>query len=108
MTSRSNWPGIGAYLAQLVKEGKATITTPPFFDDTEVSTMMITKRSVITGQQSTREIAITPEQHAAWKASSRPVQECFPWLSADDREFLITGITPYEWDATFPEDDDEN
>ena len=24
-----------------------------------------------------------------------------PHLSADDREFLMTGVTPEEWDATF-------
>ncbi len=29
------------------------------------------------------------------------VQDCFPDMSADDREFLITGICPTCWDLTF-------
>jgi hypothetical protein len=27
-------------------------------------------------------------------------------MSAEDREFLITGITPEEWNATFPKEDE--
>jgi hypothetical protein len=29
-----------------------------------------------------------------------------PHLSADDREFLLTGTTPEEWNDAFPENDD--
>lgn len=39
------------------------------------------------------------------------VQDCFPYLKADQREFLISGISPAGWDEAFagPEicDDDE-
>lgn len=31
------------------------------------------------------------------------VQDCFPDRSADDREFLITGICPECWDKQFGE-----
>lgn len=31
-------------------------------------------------------------------------QDCFPDRSADDREFLISGICPECWDKTFGED----
>ena len=30
------------------------------------------------------------------------VQVAFPNMNAEDREFLITGITPAEWAAMFP------
>jgi len=30
------------------------------------------------------------------------VQDAFPNMNADDREFLMTGITPGEWLAMFP------
>ena len=30
------------------------------------------------------------------------VQDAFPKMNADDREFLMTGITPGEWLAMFP------
>lgn len=33
------------------------------------------------------------------------VQDAFPYLSADDREFLISGISPAKWDEMFAEDD---
>jgi len=34
------------------------------------------------------------------------VQEAFPQLNADQREFLMTGFTPELWDATFGGDED--
>jgi len=30
------------------------------------------------------------------------VQDAFPKMNAEDREFLMTGITPAEWNAMFP------
>ena len=30
------------------------------------------------------------------------IQNAFPMLSADEREFIMTGITPSEWNAAFP------
>lgn len=33
------------------------------------------------------------------------IQAVFPNLSAGEREFLINGITPEEWNKTFGEDD---
>ena len=39
--------------------------------------------------------------------STRPVvQNAFPNLNASEREFLLTGMTDEEWDATFPEDEE--
>jgi len=35
------------------------------------------------------------------------VQNEFPNMSADDREFLMTGITPAEWKEIFSREDDE-
>jgi len=34
------------------------------------------------------------------------IQNAFPMLGADDREFLMTGITPEEWAEMFGEGDD--
>lgn len=33
------------------------------------------------------------------------VQDCFPDMTPDDREFLISGICPTCWDLTFGGDD---
>jgi hypothetical protein len=32
------------------------------------------------------------------------IQDAFPMLSADEREFIKTGITPEEWEQMFGED----
>jgi hypothetical protein len=32
------------------------------------------------------------------------IQEAMPNLSADDREFIMTGITPEEWNSAFPDE----
>lgn len=34
----------------------------------------------------------------------RHVQTAFPYLSADDREFLISGMSPEGFDAAFPDE----
>lgn len=62
--------------------------------------MQVTKTSKMTGKEHTREIAITPDQMARWKAGAF-IQDVCPHLSPDDREFLISGTTPEEWEATF-------
>lgn len=62
--------------------------------------MRITKTSPFTGKENTRDIPVTPEQIAAWQ-SGVLIQNAMPNISADDREFLMTGITPEEWDDMF-------
>jgi hypothetical protein len=34
------------------------------------------------------------------------IQDAAPRLSADDREFILTGAVPEEWDNAFPPDED--
>ena len=35
------------------------------------------------------------------------IQHAYPMLSDDQREFILTGITPEEWAAAFPEDEED-
>ena len=63
--------------------------------------MLVTKRSTLTGIMSTRNIDVTPEQLSKWESGAGLIQNVLPHLSADDREFLMSGITPEEWDAAF-------
>jgi hypothetical protein len=48
------------------------------------------------------EIDCTLEQYSKWQAGAM-IQDAMPHLSADDREFVMTGITPEEWDSMFSE-----
>ena len=40
-----------------------------------------------------------------WQNSGQHIQDAFPYLSADEREFLLTGITCQEWLELFNEED---
>lgn len=62
--------------------------------------MQITMTSTVSGKVHTREIPVTPEQIARWQGGEL-IQNAMPNVSADDREFLMTGVTPEEWDAFF-------
>lgn len=63
--------------------------------------MLITRLSKISGIQHTRDINITEEEFQRVTTSSELIQDILPHLSDDDREFLISGITPEEWADTF-------
>jgi len=65
--------------------------------------MQITKTSRLTGQINTRYIDVTEDMLLEWQAGAL-IQSVMPHLSADDREFIMTGITPEEWDSIFPEE----
>lgn len=62
--------------------------------------MQITKTSIFTGVTHTREIDVTDDMLLEWRAGAL-IQSVMPHLSADDREFLMTGATPEEWDTIF-------
>lgn len=71
--------------------------------------MIITKRSMISGNIHDMDIPLTEEQYEEGlnnKANGALIQDAFPTLTDEQREFILTGITPEEWDATFPEEDD--
>jgi hypothetical protein len=60
------------------------------------SGMQISKRSMATGELNTMVLDITQDQIHAWHGGML-VQDAMPQLSADEREFLMTGMTPAEW-----------
>ena len=60
--------------------------------------MTITRQSALTGNISTMEIDVTIEQIEKWKGGT-VIQRAMPNLSADEREFIKTGITAEEWDS---------
>jgi hypothetical protein len=66
----------------------------------------VTRVSVASNRVQTRIIHATPQQFAQWR-SGFLVQDAFPNLSPEEREFLITGMSDEEWHAMWAEDDDE-
>jgi hypothetical protein len=65
--------------------------------------MLITRKSLISGNINTMSLPITEEQYNAWEQGTL-VQVAMPHLSPDEREFVMTGITPEEWAETFGEE----
>jgi len=69
----------------------------------------VTKKSIISGRTNTMELDITQEQLDRWESVDKQlVQVAFPNLSSSEREFLMTGITPTEWNDTFGDGDDHD
>jgi len=62
--------------------------------------MKITRTSRLTGKTSVMYLDITKEQLFSW-VDGQLIQDAMPQLSAEEREFLMTGITPAEWNSVF-------
>jgi len=62
--------------------------------------MKIVRTSPFSGETNVMEIDVTPSQLTAWQNGTL-IQNAMPHLSADEREFIMTGITPTEWNETF-------
>ena len=67
--------------------------------------MEITMASAATGSVNTMLINVTEPQLAHYADSGKCIQDALPHLSADEREFLMTGITPAEWNELFGDDE---
>jgi|TARA_B100001094_G_scaffold130685_1_gene126511 hypothetical protein len=70
--------------------------------------MKITRQSILSKNISSMDIDVTHEQIAQWE-SGVLIHQAMPHLCEDEREFIMTGITPDEWDTHMvgEEDDDD-
>lgn len=67
----------------------------------------VTATSPLSGVTHHRSIPLSEDDLAAGLLATEQgvnAQDAFPSLSADDREYLMTGIMPYEWEAAFGEE----
>jgi len=56
------------------------------------------RRSALTNKLSSMIIDVSYAQVMAWEEGGELIQNALPsHLTADEREFLMTGITPAEW-----------
>lgn len=62
----------------------------------------VIRTSQLTGHTASMELDITDDEYSAW-TSGTLIQDAFPRLSAEEREFVKTGITPEEWSELFGE-----
>lgn len=64
--------------------------------------MDVTNTSNYSGKEHTVRIRATPCQFTLWNSGAL-IQEAFPELTPDEREFIISGITKEEWNELFGE-----
>lgn len=74
--------------------------------------MLVYKKHIITGKVNSMDLPVTQKQLDIYENTNTLVQDVFPDLDADQREFLISGYLPGEWETqTFgllTEEDDSN
>jgi len=69
--------------------------------------MLITRTSPITGRQNTLDLDISTDSLLKWQSGLLLVQEAFPVLTADEREFLISGCTKEDWETLYGTEEEE-
>jgi len=69
--------------------------------------MLITRTSPITGRQNTLDLDISTDSLLKWQSGLLLVQEAFPVLTADEREFLISGCTKEDWETLYGAEEEE-
>lgn len=70
----------------------------------------ISARSQITGKENKMVLPINLGKFRDCRETydeGTMIQYAFPMLNAEQREFLMTGSTQEEWDAAFPEEDED-
>ena len=57
----------------------------------------IERKSPLTGKINTMEITMNPSDYLAWE-NGMMIQNALPYLTANEREFIKTGMVDDEWD----------
>ena len=66
--------------------------------------MIIVRKSPVTGKMNHRDIDVTAEQYTSWENGTL-IQDAMPNITADDREFIVSGCTPEDFAFLFPEEE---
>lgn len=67
--------------------------------------MLITRTSALSGIIRTIDMPVNEEDMKRYENGAL-VQDAFPYLSPGQREFIMTGATPEEWNEVFEDEDD--
>ena len=65
------------------------------------------RTSVMTGTTRAKTFKVREKDLEAWANKEKLIQDAFPYLTADEREFVISGITPDEWELLAEENEDK-
>lgn len=65
----------------------------------------VTRQSLFTGETNTVEMWFKGRDFDDWNKRKKLIQDAFPYLDTNEREFLMTGAVEDEWDDSFPCED---
>lgn len=65
--------------------------------------MIVKRKSVISGIERARDIPVNPEDLERWEKGYGSVRDLMPYLSVEDRTFIISGIVDQELRDAFRE-----
>jgi hypothetical protein len=65
----------------------------------------VTRVSQFTGKVNSMQLPVCYSQIVNWLDGLGLIQDVMPDLSPDQREFLMTGMTPLEWTNMFGDDE---
>ena len=71
-----------------------------------MNSIKLTRTSPMTGEKNTLSLPLSASQYFFWVFNNREhhIQNLFPHLTADQREFMISGMYPGEWEELFKEE----
>jgi hypothetical protein len=69
--------------------------------------MEIFRKHPFTGAERSIKIAVTEKQLDNW-SKGMLIQDAMPNLTSDEREFIISGLLPKEFDEIFKDDDQDD
>jgi hypothetical protein len=68
--------------------------------------MLVKRISPFSGKENSMDLPITEEQITNWE-NGMHIQHAFSNLPPEQREFILTGITPNEWNEMFQDEADD-
>ena len=69
--------------------------------------VLVQKKSMVSGRVNSMLLPTTQGKIEYWIESGKLIQDVMPDLNDNQREFLMSGITPREWDAMCGDEDEE-
>lgn len=69
---------------------------------------LLQRRSPLSGKLNKMDLPVSPERIVSWfqEPDGRLIQDAFPELTDEQREFMLTGHTQADWDKLFPPGED--
>ena len=63
--------------------------------------MKVQRKSILSGKLNEMELNVTSQQMERFYSGRELTQNIFPNLNSEEREFLISGMLPIEWNKNF-------